>query len=139
MHADMSFRLEQSNFAAGQSQDSPSVDTGSDMLVKGNTVRDIAWDGPTWTATGLLFFDCAGSVVDNDVILDGEGEDDLVGKTVKAGTVELDITKRIARCVMVSRAQPGIAKITAYSWAMQVSVIIFCGFWLLPRYHRLLL
>jgi uncharacterized protein YcbX len=42
---------------------------------------------------------------------DGENEDELVGRTVRVGDVELDVQKRIDRCVMVTRAQPdGIAR-----------------------------
>ena len=37
---------------------------------------------------------------------DGEDEDELVGRTVRIGDVELDVQKLIDRCVMVTRAQP---------------------------------
>lgn len=44
-----------------------------------------------------------------NVILDGEGEDELVGTTARLGDeVRLDVTKRIDRCVMVTRPQPGV-------------------------------
>ena len=33
--------------------------------VTGNTVRDVAWDGPTWTATGLILYGCAGTFTGN--------------------------------------------------------------------------
>jgi len=36
--------------------------------VTGNTVRNVAWDGPTWTATGLLLYDCSGSLTGNTII-----------------------------------------------------------------------
>ncbi len=42
-----------------------------------------------------------------NVLLDGEGEDALVGSMVTLGTTRLDITKRISRCVMTTRPQPG--------------------------------
>lgn len=43
-----------------------------------------------------------------NVILDGEGEDELIGSTVGIGSARLDIVKAIDRCVMVSRPQPGL-------------------------------
>ena len=45
-----------------------------------------------------------------NVILDGAGEDDLVGQTVTLGTVVLDVQKKIDRCVIVTRPQPGIER-----------------------------
>jgi uncharacterized protein YcbX len=45
-----------------------------------------------------------------NVVLDGEGEDDLVGTTVQLGTARLDVRKRISRCVMTTRPQPGIER-----------------------------
>lgn len=44
-----------------------------------------------------------------NLILDGSGEDDLVGQTIAAGgEVRLDVTKQIDRCVIVTRPQPGL-------------------------------
>jgi len=43
----------------------------------------------------------------SNVLLDGEGEDHLVGRSVRVGDAVLVITKRIGRCVMTTRAQPG--------------------------------
>ena len=43
----------------------------------------------------------------SNVLLDGEGEDDLVGETVRLGEVVLDVRKRVGRCVMITRPQPG--------------------------------
>lgn len=43
-----------------------------------------------------------------NLILDGEGEDDLVDQSVSVGEVRLGIRKQIDRCIMVTRAQPGI-------------------------------
>jgi len=40
-----------------------------------------------------------------NVILDGEGEDDLVGRRFDLGDATLEATKRIDRCVMVTRPQ----------------------------------
>ena len=42
-----------------------------------------------------------------NVVLDGGGEDDLVGGRARLGGVELDVHVRIPRCVMVTRPQPG--------------------------------
>jgi uncharacterized protein YcbX len=42
-----------------------------------------------------------------NVLLDGAGEDALVGRTVALGDVHLDVVKRIGRCVMITRPQPG--------------------------------
>lgn len=44
-----------------------------------------------------------------NVLLEGAGEDALVGRRVGLGAATLDVTKRIDRCVMVTRAQPGLA------------------------------
>lgn len=45
-----------------------------------------------------------------NVFLDGAGEDDLVGEFVSIGATVLSVQKRLDRCVMVTRAQPGIEK-----------------------------
>lgn len=42
-----------------------------------------------------------------NVVIDGTGEDDWVGSTVRVGEVTLDVVKQIDRCVMTTRAQPG--------------------------------
>ncbi len=43
----------------------------------------------------------------SNVLLDGAGEDDLVGSAVRLGTAVLDVVKPVDRCVMVTRPQPG--------------------------------
>lgn len=43
-----------------------------------------------------------------NVLLDGAGEDDLVGRQARLGDATLDVRKRVDRCVMVTRAQPGL-------------------------------
>lgn len=43
-----------------------------------------------------------------NVLLEGAGEDTLVGRKAQIGSVTLDVQKRIDRCVMVTRAQPGL-------------------------------
>jgi uncharacterized protein len=42
-----------------------------------------------------------------NVVLEGAGEDALVGRRVRLGGAELDVVKRVDRCVMVTRPQPG--------------------------------
>lgn len=42
-----------------------------------------------------------------NVVVEGAGEDGLVGRQIRIGTVVLDVEKRIDRCVMVTRPQPG--------------------------------
>ena len=42
-----------------------------------------------------------------NVVLDRGGEDALVGSTVRIGDAAIALTTRVARCVMVTRAQPG--------------------------------
>lgn len=42
-----------------------------------------------------------------NVLLEGAGEDELVGSSVRLGEAELEIGRRLARCVMTTRAQPG--------------------------------
>ena len=56
-----------------------------------------------------------GSLVDHEprrfrinLVLDGAGEDDLVGGEVTVGSARLRVRKQIDRCIMVARAQPGI-------------------------------
>jgi len=43
-----------------------------------------------------------------NLILDGSGEDDLVGQSVRIGSIELDVMQQIDRCVIVTRPQPGL-------------------------------
>lgn len=71
-----------------------------------------AWHDSTRTRVSLV---STGTLGDWDparfranVLLDGAGEDDLVGTPVRLGDAVLDVRKRIDRCVMVTRAQPGL-------------------------------
>ncbi len=43
-----------------------------------------------------------------NVLLEGSGEDELLGQQVRLGTATLEVVKRVGRCVMVTRAQPGL-------------------------------
>jgi uncharacterized protein len=73
--------------AAGAFHDDPDVRVS---LVSTATLG--AWDGRRFRA---------------NVVLAGAGEDGLVGRRLRVGDAELRITGRIARCVMVTRAQAG--------------------------------
>ena len=42
-----------------------------------------------------------------NVVVDGTGEHEWVGSTVRVGEVTLDVVKQIDRCVMTTRSQPG--------------------------------
>lgn len=42
-----------------------------------------------------------------NIVVDGRGEDALVGQAVRVGGATLAVSTPIARCVMVTRAQPG--------------------------------
>ncbi len=42
-----------------------------------------------------------------NVLLDGAGEDDLIGRDLSLGEAELQVGRGIARCVMTTRPQPG--------------------------------
>jgi uncharacterized protein YcbX len=42
-----------------------------------------------------------------NILLSGSGEDDLVGTRVALGGAVVDVVKRVGRCVMVTRPQPG--------------------------------
>jgi uncharacterized protein YcbX len=81
----------------------------------------VSWQGPdrsyhdsTKTALSVL---SRRSMQDWDIrrfranlVTGGRGEMDLVGATVRVGTVEATAPKLIDRCVMVTRAQPGIER-----------------------------
>ena len=43
----------------------------------------------------------------SNVLLDGEGEDALLGEVIRLGDAVLHISKRVKRCVMTTRPQPG--------------------------------
>lgn len=44
----------------------------------------------------------------SNVLIEGENEDALVGHQVRLGTAVLAVKKLVGRCVMVTRAQPGV-------------------------------
>jgi uncharacterized protein len=78
----------------------------------------VEWNGPrgafhdsTKTRVSLLSTGSLGAWdarrFRSNVLLDGSGEDELVGTTVILGTATLTVEKPIDRCVMVTRPQPG--------------------------------
>ena len=75
--------------------------------------REDAW--VTWNGPRGAFHDSTRARVSlvsrgtlgANVVLDGSGEDELVGSHVTIGHAVLDVIKPIDRCVMVTRPQPG--------------------------------
>ena len=79
----------------------------------------VSWTGPgdAWHDSGRARVSIASvaSLGDWDfrrfranVLVDGSGERELVGSSISLGTVGFDVIKDIARCVMVTRPQPGL-------------------------------
>lgn len=80
----------------------------------------VTWQGPghAWhdsrrTRVSLVSTDTLGdwdpARFRANVLLEGAGEDALVGERIRLGTAVLDVRKQVDRCVMVTRAQPGLA------------------------------
>ncbi len=83
-------------------------------------------DWVSWTGPGGAFHDSTQTRVSlvstatlgawdrrrfrTNVIVNGSGEDDLVGHRISVGDTLLDVMKQIDRCVMVSRPQPGVER-----------------------------
>ncbi len=81
----------------------------------------VSWQGPDWS-----FHDSKASQISivgtaalgefdvrrfrTNVVVDGEGEDRLVGSSAMLGTARLEVMKQIDRCVMVTRPQPGLER-----------------------------
>ena len=79
----------------------------------------VSWQGPggAWHDSGRSRVSIASvaSLGDWDfrrfranVLVDGAGERDLIGTSISLGTTDLQVVKGIARCVMVTRPQPGL-------------------------------
>ncbi len=79
----------------------------------------ISWTGPggAWHDSGRTRVSMVSTTTLRDwdqrrfranVILDGDGEDALVERSIRLGSCTLEITKQIDRCVMVTRPQPGL-------------------------------
>jgi uncharacterized protein len=100
------------------------ADAGGTYEVPLDFERDeewVSWQGPggAWHDSGQSRISLVTTATLGDwdrrrfranVLLDGSGEDDLVGRQVHLGPVGLDVQKRIDRCVMVTRAQPGLER-----------------------------
>jgi uncharacterized protein YcbX len=65
----------------------------------------VSWQGP-----GGAWHDWDQRRFRANVILNGAGEDDLIGVHIDLGTTELDVRKAIDRCVIVTRPQPGLER-----------------------------
>lgn len=79
----------------------------------------IRWQGPSWSfhdsTKSMLSIVGADTLGSHDVrrfrtnvVVEGGGEDGLVGSMAVLGTASIEVTKRIDRCIMVTRAQPGL-------------------------------
>ena len=82
------------------------------------TVEWHRWEGPTGTFhdSTRTQISIVGSATVGDwdmrrfrpnVVIEGTGEDDWVGATLRLGDAVVDVSKQIDRCVMTTRAQPG--------------------------------
>ena len=78
----------------------------------------VAWQGPSWSyhdsVRTQVSIVAVGDLRHWDVrrfrpnlVVSGDTADGLVGHRIRVGGAELDVVKRIDRCVMVTRAQPG--------------------------------
>ena len=78
----------------------------------------VAWQGPSWSyhdsVRTQVSIVAVGDLGDWDVrrfrpnlVVSGDTANDLVGHRIRVGGAELDVVKRIDRCVMVTRPQPG--------------------------------
>ena len=81
----------------------------------------ISWQGPSWS-----FHDSTKSMVSivgaetldgrdvrrfrTNVVVEGAGEDELVGSAARLGSATVEIKKKIDRCIMVTRPQPGLER-----------------------------
>ena len=109
--------------AAADTKDAPTYENPL-VVEEGAESEWFAWQGPTdvfhdsaRTNVSLCSEDTLATFAPLDevrrfrfnVILDGTdgAEDALVDGPARLGTVDLDVTKRIERCVMVTRPQPG--------------------------------
>lgn len=104
-------------WAGAEGAERPTYEIATDFE-REDEVDWMSWQGPTATfhdsaktAVSLL---STGSIGAWDrrrfranLIASGSGEMDLTGATMRIGTVEARSPKRISRCVMVTRPQPG--------------------------------
>jgi len=77
------------------------------------------WQGPAWSfhdsTKSMLSIVGSETLGEHDirrfrtnVVVEGGGEDELVGSNATLGSALLSVTKSIDRCVMVTRPQPGL-------------------------------
>jgi len=100
------------------------LDAGGVYEVPLDAENDTEW--VSWTGPGGAFHDSAQTRVSlvstttlgdwdrrrfrANVIVDGSGEDDFVGRRMSIGDARLDVVKHVDRCVMVTRPQPGLGR-----------------------------
>ena len=98
------------------------LEAGGEYEVPIDADNDADW--VSWTGPGGAFHDSGQTRVSlvsettlrdwdrrrfrTNVIVDGAGEDEFVGRQIRIGDAVLDVTKPVDRCVMVTRPQPGI-------------------------------
>ena len=74
----------------------------------------LAWHDSTHARVSLVSIETLGSWDRRrfraNVIVDGGGENELVGSRIQLGSARLDVNKQIDRCVMVTRPQPGLER-----------------------------
>ena len=81
----------------------------------------ISWQGPSWSfhdsTKSMLSIVGVDTLAGRDVrrfrtniVVEGSGEDALVGAQVSLGSARLHVVKPIDRCIMVTRPQPGLER-----------------------------
>ncbi|WP_420451209.1 MOSC domain-containing protein [Ilumatobacter sp.] len=107
-----------------RSADEHAIDVGGTYEVPLDAEADadwVSWQGPAGafhdsgrTRVSLVSTDTLGGWdrrrFRSNLVVDGGGEDELVGRTVSIGGVRLEVTGPVARCVMVVRPQPGLGR-----------------------------
>lgn len=105
-------RLEKAGDAGGTYENPIDVENEADW---------VSWQGPAeaWhdSTRARISLVSTGSLGDWDVrrfrpnlIVDGEGEDDLIGSQIRIGAATATVMKGIDRCIMVTRPQPGLER-----------------------------
>lgn len=101
-----------------------SPDSGGTFENPMDTENDADW--VSWTGPSGSFHDSKRTMVSlastdsigewdrrrfrKNLVARGSGDDALVGRRVVIGSCEMSVTKRINRCVMVTRPQPGVER-----------------------------
>ena len=105
-------RLEKAGNVGGTYENPMDVDNEADW---------VSWQGPAeaWhdSTRARISLVSTGSLGDWDfrrfrsnLLVDGEGEDALIGSQIRVGSVTATVMKGIDRCIMVTRPQPGIER-----------------------------